>query len=91
MASEATPTLPGAAVQLAKRVSCPLTERTTERREAMRDVAAVVDQSGSETRTSCAGRSQIDEWDGSHGIRTTPEASHLIRMRSMVAAGGAAS
>ncbi len=26
MASEAMPTLPGAAVQLAKRISCPLTE-----------------------------------------------------------------
>jgi hypothetical protein len=47
----------------------------------------VLGQSASETRTSCAGFSQIDERDASHGIRIT-DTSHVIRMRSRVAAGG---
>jgi hypothetical protein len=46
------------------------------------------DQSGSETRTSWAAVFQIDGGDASHGMPITPDASHFIRMRSMVAAGG---
>jgi hypothetical protein len=41
-------------------------------------VRLVIYQSRSETWTSCAGLSQID----------APDASHVIRMRSMVASGG---
>jgi hypothetical protein len=62
------------------------TPRLSEQRTEPRGL--LVDQPGSETWTSCAGLSQIDERGASHGIRSTPEASHLIRMRSMVAGGG---
>lgn len=56
--------------------------------KAPRRMLSLVDQPGSETRTSWARVFQIDGGDASLGIRTTPDASHLIRMRSMVAIGG---
>jgi hypothetical protein len=64
-----------------------LTVQIAQDREAVARLL-LLDQSGSETRTSWAGLFQIDGGDASHGIRITPDASHLIRMRSMVAARG---
>jgi hypothetical protein len=68
-------------------VRCPQSKVQRPRLGACRSRVRVVDQSGSETRTSCAGLSRIDERGASQGIRIT-DASHLIRMRSRDAGGG---